>query len=107
MNGNEDNANIYGDYSKVITVVDSDGDVIDLQRYDMVSDYLKWRMKMKAKNDGILDYRDGFYFAFKEKLNDAIRTLPQNNRFPNATSLKYYEKTSEFQTKSQFARFII
>ena len=42
-----------------------------------------------------------FYFAFKEKLNDAIRTLPQNNRLPNATSLKYYEKTSEFRTKSQ------
>ena len=33
----KDNANIYGDYSKVITMVDSDGDVIDLQRYDMVS----------------------------------------------------------------------
>ena len=47
-------------------MVDSDGDVIDLQRYDMVSDYLKWRMKMKAKNDGILDYKDGFYFAFKK-----------------------------------------
>ena len=100
VNGNEDNANIYGDYSKVITMVDSDGDVIDLQRYDMVSDYLKWRMKMKAKNDGILDYKDGFYFAFKEKLNDAIRTLPQNNRFPMRPRLNTMKKHPSFRQKA-------
>ena len=87
-------------------MVDSDGDVIDLQRYDMVSDYLKWRMKMKAKNDGILDYKDGFYFAFKEKLNDAIRTLPQNNRFPMRPRLNTM-KNIRVSDKSQFARFII
>lgn len=79
--GNEDNVNIYGDYSKVVTSVDSDGDTIDLQRYDMIQDYLTWRMKMKARNNGDLDQQDGYYMMFKEKLNDTIRTLPSNNLF--------------------------
>lgn len=76
-----DNMNLYGDYSKVATSVDSDGDTIDLQRYDSVQAYLTWRMKMKAKNNGTLDQNDGFYVSYKERLNDAIRTLPANNVF--------------------------
>jgi hypothetical protein len=28
---------------------------------------------MKVFNDGNLDVKDGYYFQFKEKLNDAIR----------------------------------
>lgn len=79
---NNDNANAYGDYSKVATSVDSDGDTIDLQRYDMTQAYLTWRIKMKAKNNGDLDMNDGYYLSFKERMNDAIRTLPQNNVFP-------------------------
>ena len=79
--GSEDNVNLYGDYAKVATSVDSDGDSIDLQRYDMVQSYLTWRIKMKVRNDGVLDMEDGYYAMFKEKLNDAIRTLPSNNLF--------------------------
>jgi len=80
--GNNDNANLYSDYSKVAVMVDSDGDVIDYQRYDMLQDYLTWRMKMKDRNKGELDRNDGYYLGYKEKLNDAIRTLAQNNKFP-------------------------
>ncbi len=76
-----DNANLYGDYSKVATAVDSDGDTIDLQRYDAVQSYLTWNMKMKARNNGTLDLQDGYYLMYKEKLNDAVRTLPSNNVF--------------------------
>lgn len=76
-----DNMNLYGDYSKVATAVDSDGDSIDLQRYDAVQNYLTWRIKMKAKNNGTLDEDDGYYLMYKECLNDAIRTLPANNVF--------------------------
>ena len=68
-----DNANVYMDYFTVASIVDSDSDVIDFQRYDMVKDYLTWRIKMKVFNDGNLDVKDGYYFQFKEKLNDAIR----------------------------------
>lgn len=74
----EDNVNVYADYAKVVTAVDSDGDTIDFQRYDMLKSYLSWRIKMKAKNNGALDINDGYYIEFKTRLNDAIRTLPQN-----------------------------
>jgi len=105
--GNEDNANIYGDYAKVITMVDSDGDTIDLQRYDLISDYLKWRMKMKAKNNGTLDYADGFYIGFKEKLNDAIRTLANNNRFRMRPSLNKMYKRGNFTRKANLQNLSI
>ncbi len=76
-----DNMNLDGDYAKVATVVDSDGDTIDSQRYDAAQAYLTWRVKMKARNNGNLDQTDGFYVTYKEVLNDAIRTLPGNNTF--------------------------
>lgn len=77
-----DNQNIYGDYNKIATVVDSDGDTIDFHRYGMVLDYLTWKIKMALRNDGTLDQNDGYYVQFKEKLNDAIRNSPRNNSFP-------------------------
>jgi len=81
VDGNEDNQNIYSDYSKVVTKVDSDGDVIDFGRYDMLQSYLTFRIKMKTRNNGEMDREDGFYISFRERLNDAIRTLAQNNKF--------------------------
>jgi len=80
--GSHDNTNMRGDYSHVATSVDSDGDTIDYQRYDMLQDYLTWRIKMKSSNNGELDRNDGWFIGYKEKLNDAIRTLPQNIVFP-------------------------
>lgn len=80
--GNEDNQNVYGDYAKVATVVDTDRDTIDYQRFDMLQSYLTFRIKMKSRNDGELDFEDGYFMEYREKLNDAIRTLPQNNKFP-------------------------
>jgi len=68
------NWNIWIDFEKEVTEVDSDGDTLDAPRYDMMQDYLKWRMKMRVKNNGNLDLNDGHYVMFKEKLNDAIRT---------------------------------
>ena len=79
--GSNDNKNLYGDYSHVATSVDSDGDAVDLQRYDAVQSYLTWRIKMKARNNGTLDLTDGYYLMYKEKLNDAVSTLPNNNMF--------------------------
>ena len=92
-----DNMNMFGDYTKVATSVDSDGDTIDLQRYDMVRDYLTWRMKMKARNNGTLDQTDSFYLLFKEKLNDAIRTLPNHIRFPMRPSINRMSKRTSFK----------
>ena len=71
-----DNANVYLDYNIAATEVDSEDDVIDYQRYDMLESYLKWRMWCKAENDGKLDKANGEYTDYKESLNDAIRTMP-------------------------------
>jgi len=79
--GDNDNKNLFGDYSHVATSVDSDGDTIDLQRFDSCQAYLTWRIKCKARGNGVLDQTDGYYLTYKEVLNDAIRTLPSNNVF--------------------------
>lgn len=83
----QDNANVYGDYAKVATSVDTIDDTIDFQRYDMLQDYLTWRVKMKARNNGALDEQDGFYTSFRTRMNDAIRTLPANNQLGWAPKL--------------------
>lgn len=78
VDANNDNANVTGDYAKVVTAIDSDGDTIDYQRFDMLLDYLTWKVKALVRHDGELNYNDGYFISFKEKLNDAIRTLPRN-----------------------------
>lgn len=69
-----DNKNVYLDYTKVVTRVDSDGDTIDYQRYQSLQSYLTWRMRMRTKNDNKLDLSDGWHVKYKEQLNDMIRT---------------------------------
>jgi len=93
------NENVYSDYSKVATAVDSDGDTIDSQRYDMAQAYLTWRIKMKARNNGTLDMDDGFYLTYKEILNDAIRTLPSNNLFKIRPSLNRIGNIRQFRRR--------
>lgn len=101
--GSNDNQNLFGDYSKVATSVDSEGDTIDLQRFDIVQNYLRWRMWCKAKKNGelvqgtVVNRRfqpTGFYAQFEEALNDAIKTLPQNNKFPIRPSVNRIFKRS-------------
>lgn len=102
VDGNNDNTNVYADYSHVVTTIDSDADTIDQQRYDMVQQYITWRAKMKIRNNGDLNMEDGYYVKFKERLNDAIRTLPQNNVFPMRPTLNRMRKrgVSKFTSRS-------
>ena len=91
-NATWDNMNIYADYNKVVTVVDSDSDVLDFQRGDALTDYLTWRIWCKAKNDNKLDTNNGYWISFKEKLNDAIRTLPRNIRYKRSPNINRMQK---------------
>lgn len=77
----EDNQNIYLDYDKVATEVDSEGDEIDLNRFDLVLDYITWKAEALAKNDGKPDMSSAWYLLYKEKLNDAIRTSISGKKF--------------------------
>lgn len=88
-----DNTNAYGDYAKVATSVDSAGDTIDFQRYDMLQSYLTYRIWAKAKNSGALDEQNGYWTEFRTRLNDTIRTLPNNNRFRMSPMINTMKRT--------------
>ena len=80
------------DYDRVARSVDSQGDTIDTERYDMVLEYVTWKAKMKARNDGNLDMTDGYYISFKERLNDALRNKQSNKKTrwtPNINRVRY------------------
>jgi len=76
-NASYHNLNIYADYWKVATTVDSEGDDLDVTRYDAAKYYLAWKVRCQKKNDGILDYGDGFYKEFESRMVDAIRNKPK------------------------------
>ena len=101
VDGNEDNANIYMDYSKVATTINSDRDVIDYQRFDFLQSFLTWRMWCKGKNNGELDKRSAWYTDYKEELNDAIRTLPPNNLYKQGPKINRMRKHGPFRASLQ------
>lgn len=76
------NQNIYLDYNTVATEVNSDGDLLDTERWDMVLDYLTWKIRSKSRDDGDLDLKDPYYTLFRERMNDAIRTSLPGTRSP-------------------------
>lgn len=105
----QDNMNVFADYAKVVTMVDTDGDIIDQQRYDMIQAYLTWRVYCKAKQNGELVtgtmvsrrfVPNGFYSAFTERLADTIKTLPQNNKFPMKPTVNRMSKRPVQGTRS-------
>lgn len=85
-----DMQSVYLDYNTVASIVDSESDAIDYQRFDMVKAYLTWRIWCKADNNGKLDEMSGFYRQYKERLNDAIRTMPvkKSNTGPNLNHMR-------------------
>lgn len=68
------NKNIFLDYYTQATSVDSESDAIDVDRYDMVLYWLKWKMRSVIKKGGVLDLKDGDYLMFRDILSQQIRT---------------------------------
>ena len=68
-----DNMNVYGDYWKVLTVVDSMGDTIADDRRRAVLNWLKWKIRMIRKNEGQLDPNDGYYQEFMTDRSKLIK----------------------------------
>ena len=91
-----DNENVYIDYWTVATQVDSDGDEIDVQRYQMVKHYLIWAIRAQIKNQGIRDENDKDYQQFREILGDAIRNKPRGLKYkmkPKVNRISYKNRT--------------
>lgn len=72
----EHNDNIYADYWSLADSVENEGDTIDATRHDAFKYWLAWKIRCQKKNDGLLDYKDGFYAEFRSRLMDAIKLAP-------------------------------
>ena len=71
--------NLIVDYQSDITEVNSDGDVIYGPRFDMLIQFLKWKIKGVIKGDGNEDLKDPSYLQFREILSDATRNDQLND----------------------------
>ena len=68
------NLNGYMDYYTKAIRVDSDSDILDTWRYDMIKHWLTWAIRAQKDNDGKRDFNDGDYLQFLTILADFIRT---------------------------------
>ncbi len=92
VTGSYNNLNIYGDYWKVVTRVDSLGDTIDNIRYELVKNWLEFKMRMQKENNGKLDFTDGAWLLFREQLNDNIRNKGRGKKYatePRVNRIRY------------------
>lgn len=94
-----DNQNIYLDYDTVVSIVDSESDTIDYQRFDLLEEYLSWRIWCFKENNSVLDMNNGHYVKFREYLNDAIRTLP-SKKVTTAPNLNHMSRGRRFYGKA-------
>lgn len=85
----EINRSVLLDYWKESPTVDTDGDTLDIARFDMVKYWLTWAIRAQLKNDGMRDASDGDYLLFSEGLNDAIKIelRTHGNKYKNKPSL--------------------
>ena len=75
-NQEQDNENIYGDYSKIVTEINSQGDTIDYQFYRMLQPYVTWRIEAVKKNNGKLEMDSSYHTMYLSRVSDAIRFSP-------------------------------
>lgn len=68
-----DNQNVYLDYFTSRTLVNSAGDIIETQRYDMVKHWLCFKLRSLDNASGKLDLQDGDWAMFNTILTDNIK----------------------------------
>ena len=86
------NLNIYLDYYTAITSIDSDSDVLDINRYDMVKYWLTWCIRSQLKGDGVRDLADADYVQFEMMLRDYTRIAisgQRSKRNPDVRGITY------------------
>jgi hypothetical protein len=72
--------NLIMDFYTDIVTVDSDMDTIPGARFDMLVQFLKWKIKGFIENKGKEDMKDSSYLQFKEILSDSIRLSESGER---------------------------
>ena len=81
INSTDAGQNIYMDFYTDIVEVDSDEDVLTLNNFDMIKHWLKWFIRAKTENKGVLDLRDPEYTLFLTVLEDAKRQDSSGQKF--------------------------
>jgi hypothetical protein len=87
-----ENKNVLLDYTKQATSVNSEADVIDAPRYDMVKHWLLWKAKAYWKNGGKIDVKDDEFLFFNDILKSAIRNEFSGQKFkmrPKINQISY------------------
>jgi len=79
------NYNIFIDYYKTITEVDSMDDQVDYIQYDILKNYLKWCIRAVTHNSGLRDLSDPHLQLYQNQLGVLIRKdrTPEVNTFRN------------------------
>lgn len=86
------NKNIYLDYWREASSVDSDADTLDVQRYDMVKYWLTAAIRWQLQNNGKPDIQDGDFLKFRDVLLDAMRgeiNMHKKHMIPKINNIKY------------------
>jgi hypothetical protein len=83
-NSTWDNYNIKIDYFKTITKVSEMSDVIDYLQYDLIKNWLKWKIHSFAKNDGVDDLQDSSFLLYSAGKKELI----QKDRVSNIKSFR-------------------
>lgn len=97
-----ENKNVVADYSREATSVDSESDVIDTRRYDMVKHWLLAQGKAYWRGNGTLDLKDSDFVLFSNILTAAIRTEISGQKHkmtPKINTIDYRSgKRDKFET---------
>ena len=87
------NRNVYADYYTGPTSVDSDGDALDLFRYDAIRHWLAWAIRSQLeKSRGERNFRDADYLQYVQIVKDYIRAeVPAHSlkRAPKINGIVY------------------
>ena len=89
-NATWDNYNIKIDYFKTITKIDDMADTVDYIQYDLIKDWLKWKIHTLTKNDGVDDLNDSAFLLYSIKKKELISKDRQLN-------VKYFRNSYEFE----------
>lgn len=78
--GNNDNFDLFADYWKTITAVDSLDDVVDEIQHTLIKYWLKWQLRAQKENSGKLDLDDTDYKLYGDNLITHIKKDRNLNR---------------------------
>jgi hypothetical protein len=75
------NKNVVLDYNEEATNVDSESDVIDAPRYDMVQEWLLFKGHAYWRNNGVDDINNASFKMFQDILKSALRTEISSQKY--------------------------